>query len=224
MAGKINGWRLVGEFLVIFIGVMLAFSADRWWESRRLHEEERFALESIKEDLAKDTSVYNGYQIPHNTQKVENLRLLIGFLKEKDFQPSMENMSIAQSVMGVNNWPVTKTYYNSLKENGNLKIIRDKRLRASLVNYYEALSGNTQFANESHLQYLRDYLMPYILENADLIKLENSLSILRDKKFQNMVVMLINSLELKIKEYQKVSGYSSELIKEIEQYLEKSEI
>ena len=91
--------RLIGEFVVIFVGVLLAFSVDRWWENRKLIAEEIFALESIRDDLMKDTSVYNSYQIPLNKEKMENIQDLIAILKEQKPSYSMEEAAKGSAIM-----------------------------------------------------------------------------------------------------------------------------
>ncbi len=220
MTGKINIGRLIGEFLVIFVGVLLAFTVDRWWENRKLIEEEIFAMESIRDDLMKDTSVYNSYQIPLNKERMENIQELISILREQKDSYSMEEVTKGSVIMGINNWNVTTTSYDALKSVGNLKIIRDKALRKSIINYYEAVSANSRFANESHIEFYTQHVLPYILNEANLQDLKASMSIFRDPTFYNRVLLLYDAIALKVKEYEKVSEHSAELIQIINNYLE----
>ena len=168
----------------------------------------------------KDTSVYNSYQIPRNKEKMENIQDLIAILKEQKPSYSMEEAAKGSAIMGINNWNVTTTSYDALKSVGNLKIIRDKALRKTIINYYEAVSANSRFANESHLDFYTQHVLPYILDEANLQDLQGSMSIFEDPTFYNRVLLLYDAIGLKVKEYEKVSQNSAVLIQAIDDYLE----
>ena len=207
-------FKLIGEFLVIFLGILMAFFVDRWWEEKQERKEEKFILESITNDLKKGTSVYNSYQIPLNENKLTTLNKLSGFIINQEFDSL--DMKYASAVMGVNNWPVTRTSFNVLKETGQLKIIKNKKLRGEIINYYEATSLNSDFANESHLEFFKSQILSYVMDNANLTNPRENIALYQKRDFLNRLILLIEAVRLKTNEYRKVSEQSEKLLKSIE--------
>ena len=93
-------------------------------------------------------------------------------------------------------------------------------MRKTIINYYEAVSANSRFANESHLDFYTQHVLPYILDEANLQDLQGSMSIFEDPTFYNRVLLLYDAIGLKVKEYEKVSQNSAALIQAIDDYLE----
>ena len=63
--------RTVAEVALIAIGILLAFSADRWWDSVQRRDTERDYLERLGEDFAANRAELAeaiGYAPPELTQ------------------------------------------------------------------------------------------------------------------------------------------------------------
>ena len=56
--------RFFFEFIIVTLGILTAFSINKWDENRKLKSEEMTSYESLKRDLKSDLYVFNYYKEP----------------------------------------------------------------------------------------------------------------------------------------------------------------
>lgn len=139
------GGRLLGEFAVIVIGLLVAFAADRW--ITRV-DEGRLAdayLESLQRDLAQDVAAFE-YAAGFTRSNVLRVGTLLSVLRDGP-TASTDRTEVLVAVEVLSWW--TPVHYatgtwTDLTGSGNLRLI-DSGLRSLLSRYYDASGAVAQF-------------------------------------------------------------------------------
>ena len=139
------GGRLLGEFAVIVIGLLVAFAADRW--ITRV-DEGRLAdayLESLQRDLAQDVAAFEA-AAGFTRSNVLRVGTLLSVLRDGP-TASTDRTEVLVAVEVLSWW--TPVHYatgtwTDLIGSGNLRLI-DSGLRSLLSRYYDATEETAQF-------------------------------------------------------------------------------
>lgn len=139
------GGRLLAEFAVIVIGVLVAFAADRW--ITRV-DEGRLAdayLESLQRDLAQDVAAFEA-AAGFTRSNVLRVGTLLSVLRDGP-TASTDRTEVLLAVEVLSWW--TPVHYatgtwTDLTGSGNLRLI-DSGLRSLLSRYYDASEATAQF-------------------------------------------------------------------------------
>lgn len=139
------GGRLLAEFAVIVIGVLVAFAADRW--ITRV-DEGRLAdayLESLQRDLAQDVAAFEA-AAGFTRSNVLRVGTLLSVLRDGP-TASTDRTEVLVAVEVLSWW--TPVHYatgtwTDLTGSGNLRLI-DSGLRSLLSRYYDASGAVAQF-------------------------------------------------------------------------------
>ncbi len=140
-----TGGRLLAEFAVIVIGVLVAFAADRW--ITRV-DEGRLAdayLESLQRDLAQDVAAFET-AAGFTRSNVLRVGTLLSVLRDGP-TASTDRTEVLLAVEVLSWW--TPVHYatgtwTDLTGSGNLRLI-DSGLRSLLSRYYDASEATAQF-------------------------------------------------------------------------------
>lgn len=126
--------RLLGEFGVIFVSILLALLADDWREARSEREDGLDALELILADLESDARGFGYFQ----ERLQQQARAAADFLREVDQGGSEE--AVEQHYGGIvlyYNFEVGAAAYRGLAGSGGLRLIESDTIVAALASYYD---------------------------------------------------------------------------------------
>ncbi|MCM4152889.1 hypothetical protein DHD05_14940 [Arenibacter sp. N53] len=160
-AGKLSKYLLyaIGEIILVVIGILIALQINNWNESRKENLELKHSLELMIDDLKQDIVFYNNH-IDDVVPTLEFLKLLsqrnyatlklesMGFFLTKNFDP--RNFGSA---------------YYSLKDNNKLNLIKNKKLKEEVVNYYEVTSVYFNDLSDWHEKFVAENVESYIFDN-----------------------------------------------------------
>ena len=143
-----DGWRRAGfELAIVFLGVLVALLVDGRNERRMERDLEQQYLARLSQDVARDTAEF-GAMILTLEAKSASLRWLQA-ITPGDLGSKASTGELARQLVrahsagfGVLSWK--STTFEDLRSTGNLSLVRDPRLRAQIVSYYEALRFNAQ--------------------------------------------------------------------------------
>jgi hypothetical protein len=143
-----DGWRRAGfELAIVFLGVLVALMVDGWNERRMERDLEEQYLTRLSQDVARDTAEF-GALVQTLEAKSASLRWLQA-LAPGDLGSEASAGELARQLVrahsagfGVLSWK--STTFEDLRSTGNLSLVRDPRLRAQIVSYYEVLRFNAQ--------------------------------------------------------------------------------
>jgi len=163
--------RLIGEFVVIVSGVLVALAADSWNDSRLEREEERQYLERLHTEVATDTV---------------NFRFILGWMDRKeiglqrleavfssatapfDADTVLADLTAAPN-FGWNVGPLAgEATFEDLRGSGKLGLIRDPDLRGQIIGYYEEAESEDRRLQARRTPYpaLSYQLIPFSREGS----------------------------------------------------------
>ncbi len=139
-------FRVVGEFAVIVVGVLVALAVDAWQERRGEEALAREHLHALISDLNSD-SVRFVYIRNNLEAKKASLTVLqqIASGTAPDVSPdSVIRLLYPGAVLGWRMPPPQNSAYTELMSTGGLRLIDDPQLRSILVSYYEDWEHQTE--------------------------------------------------------------------------------
>lgn len=142
-----------GEILLVVIGILLALQINNWNNKRVELEIEQVYLVGLKNDITRQVAINNSYlEMFYNKSISLNEQLLLDYQKSNDFLKIDSLNTKLTKMLTITNVTNSYTTYKELMSTGQLKIIQNKDLRKSIVNYYElsemvAVSANNNISN-----------------------------------------------------------------------------
>jgi hypothetical protein len=134
---RLIAFRAVAEFVVIVIGVLVAFAVDDWATEQENRGEEIQYLEQLATELTRDSAVFTGFL--GGIAAVEPmLQSLHGVASGASPFPSdtaallrrLSSGGLGASRLG------TRAAFDELLSTGSLRLISSANLRSSIVGYY----------------------------------------------------------------------------------------
>jgi len=120
---------------VVIIGIIIALSFDAWWQNKQDTKNGEESLQGIYNDLETQKDRFENL-IYFDSLTVTHGRKLIRLLDNPDF--SIDSMEFhASKLTNGTVYILMNSYYEALKSTGNLENIRNKRLKESIIRYYE---------------------------------------------------------------------------------------
>lgn len=143
MSTRLN-WRfLLGEFVVVVVGVLLALWVDQLREGRAHAAMEVEYLESLLVDLEADLVQFDSTDawIRRQESAAATVVALYGGSPPTD---DVNELVAAVETAGWQYVPViTRNTIDDLRSTGNLRLIRDRALRRAIASYYTTLEVNS---------------------------------------------------------------------------------
>jgi len=130
---------LIGEFLVVAVGVLAALGVDAWQDSRREHALAQQYLHALADDLVQDSAILSLID-SILTQKEVDLTILRSVADGSDPNVSPDstiNLLYPSALLGWRLPAIRSAAYTELISSGGLGLIDDVELRSGLVSYYE---------------------------------------------------------------------------------------
>jgi len=191
------------EFLVVILGILIAFQLSTCSESRKQDRLIQEHLQNIKAETNFNQRNLEAALILAESNQ-EKLDSLFKILSRDSALDTVNNLSIA--LLNVGGLYLKKNAYRSLTESGDIRFIHDFQLKNEIVNlyeYYEWVKGIDQL----HLEMYNKSYFPYLLENLDLVQGQvQEPEVYRSKGYQNILssyrFFLLNRIQ-KYKDCQK---------------------
>ena len=141
MSPRLNWRLLLGEFVVIVVGILMALWVDELREARYNAALEIEYLASIVTDLEADLAQFDETEAWMRRSEAAAATVLALY----QGSPPTENVAdlvMAVETAGWQAWPViTRNTIDDLRSTGNLRLIRDKNLRRAIAAYYTTIEN-----------------------------------------------------------------------------------
>lgn len=146
LSERAAAWRWVlGEILIVVVGVLIALAVDGWRESRRDDRTEAQYLSSIVEDLDNDFAELGRAGVQAEASAAA-ARTVLGVLSGQARSLPGDSLAYAVEYAGFLYFPAYFPYtFNELVSTGNLRIIRDSQLRREIAAYYNLIESEKQW-------------------------------------------------------------------------------
>lgn len=133
------------ELLIVVVGVLIALGLDSWRQSIAEDRTETAYLESLLEDLDNDaTELDRAHRQAMTTERAA--RTVLDVIEGRDAGIAADSLALALEYAGFLYLPAYFPYtFNELVNTGNLRIIRDPRLRREIASYYNFIESEKQW-------------------------------------------------------------------------------
>jgi hypothetical protein len=148
------------------VGLFLGLQIDTWWEGQKEARIESTYLQEIREDFEVNRSSLHG-----TISRAEHIIRDMIVLHEQStlVEPSLSIVELNEKFSSIHHMPTfviaTRAYVN-LIGSGDLKLLRNRRLKNLLAAYYAA-ADLTAVVQSTHEMELVQTFQPYIIDNLD---------------------------------------------------------
>lgn len=132
---KSGSLRLVAEFSVIVVGVLVALLAESAWTERGKRAEERGILEWIYQDLAEDSSsmALDRAWVDMVVPAAAEAR---GILAGRDSHSAIGRLTVLYAASTIRQSPEQVRTWDDLIASGRISLIRDVEVRRAIMAFY----------------------------------------------------------------------------------------
>lgn len=135
-------WRwLVGEVIVVIIGVLAALSIEQAWSNRLDREQELEYLKTIRSAVQGDIDFVSGYLQERLKLKMDAIEAIGPVVRgtmpvPDDVELFLENIGMGAVGAVSPTYVASREIFDDLVSTGNLVLIRDQRIRSQITSYY----------------------------------------------------------------------------------------
>ena len=139
-SGKTSAWvRVLGEFVVIVVGVLVALSLENWTADRADRVTELTYLDALGRDLRRDSALLTNLFVPGSVRSGSDFADIAPILRGEAAVP-IDTIGFLRQVIGTSRTPIqvgSRTTYEELLATGSLRLIESPNVRSAIVGYYE---------------------------------------------------------------------------------------
>ena len=137
--GKKNWRSYFWEFLMLFLAVFCGFLAENQREHIVEHDREKQYMQSLFTSLKKDTSFYNRF-IDGISERYKLLDSILNMVNSRQYLADPKKFyELASGSRGTLYFQSPNSAFEQIWSSGNLRLIRNRRLADSIVNYYNVI-------------------------------------------------------------------------------------
>jgi hypothetical protein len=141
MSTRLNWRLLLGEFVVIVVGVLMALWVDELREARFNAALEVEYVESFIVDLVADLAQFDESEAWMRRSEAAAATVLALYEGSPPIE-DVSNLVAAVETAGWQHWPsITRNTIDDLRSTGNLRLIRDPALRRAISSYYTTVEN-----------------------------------------------------------------------------------
>jgi hypothetical protein len=166
-ANSIQWKRLSVEATAIVASILLAFAIDAWWDERELREQEIAQLYALHADFTENVKRLQGV-IDQQEVVVASQTRLLGIIHGHQDMPNEEALKklVTDSFMFFRLEEVLGAY-QALVSSGDLRLIRDRKLRAAIAEFAGTLGDG--FEDEELGLQLRVRLLSEMSSSTEIL-------------------------------------------------------
>ncbi len=133
---------VLGEILIVVVGITIAFYVDAWWERRQEQARETEYLFGLQQDFEANRRLH-GTAIAGQRNSKAAAEALLAMIHADAEAPSTDSLKvlIIDPFFMYGFGPVTRTY-DDLINSGGIKVVRDDSLRMALATFAGQLATN----------------------------------------------------------------------------------
>ena len=140
---KDQSWvAIVLDLVVVIAGIFIAFQVDRWYETKRLESEEEGHLIALAEDFAANRKDVERVIGRHN-RAIDAVFVLLAYDKGDPVDISNDDFyDLLADVQSGGSFDPTRYAYDLLIATGDIKSIRDDRLKSEMAAFFSGVEGS----------------------------------------------------------------------------------
>lgn len=154
---KLESTYLVGELLVVTLGVLIALAVDSWNDDRLERRVEDEVLEWLVSDLEDDTALFAWWS-NEVVEKLAALEQVFAILTDPNDYLLQDSLAFLNAIavgseLGWDQPNLSRTTFDELVSSGNLGLIDDPRVRRRIVEYYQLDEDSRERLTARRTQY-----------------------------------------------------------------------
>ncbi|MAD96090.1 MAG: hypothetical protein CMB99_02075 [Flavobacteriaceae bacterium] len=186
-----------GEIVLVVIGILIALQVNTWNQSRLEINKEKAYLRNIEADLKQQLS-YISIQLEHEYEHDSIGQMILDrYNKEKVLRLDSTLSQQLNALTIRNTFIKADPTYQDLISTGNIRLIKDEKLRNEILSYYMELERIESIMMNNNLLYVDEMFAMKIIHNVyigktneRLIKVSNQL--MQDPKQEMLVMNLLD--------------------------------
>lgn len=185
------------ELVVMMLGVTAGFTLTNWAETRKEYKLANEYMKSLQSDLEIDIKNLH-FHDSINAEKIEEMTQLLILLKTNNQEEMLTiNNYVSKAIRNTSFFHASKTTYESIKQGGQINIIKDMQLKNELISLYESQYEELKISETILLEDIRNRLEPIVMEQYDIIEFE---ILNKDKLFDYRFANLVHKIILDLSE------------------------
>jgi hypothetical protein len=142
----------IGEIILVVIGILIALQINNWNSYTKDRQKEKIYLNNIKRDLNNQLFLLEDRQTGETStldalQNVNN-----SFVENKGFVITLKNIANISTINDRYTFSVVKTTFNEIQSTGNFDIIKDLKLKDTILNYYDEMALYEKIIHNNNFQ------------------------------------------------------------------------
>uniref|UniRef100_UPI004049E254 DUF6090 family protein n=1 Tax=Flavobacterium sp. TaxID=239 RepID=UPI004049E254 len=125
-----------GEIVLVVIGILIALSINNWNQNRIENDKEQIALQNLKQDFDFNYTTLNSSLTLTQKSKENELMMLKYTGNKPKPQTEAEFNNLLNNALGFREFFPINSSLDELLSSGELKIIKNQKLRRSLSSWY----------------------------------------------------------------------------------------
>jgi len=158
-----------GEIILVVFGILIALSINNWNEDRINKQKEVHYLVGFKNDVTSQIKALETRIVFLNNSIMMAESILSDYSKTGKLL-EIDNINFKLSkMMYTLGYPEINTTFNEITATGNLDLIKSKKLRASIINYYQFSESNTKSIESNINEVFYGKIFPVISSSVILL-------------------------------------------------------
>jgi hypothetical protein len=180
---KQNWSAICIEFVIVVVGVFLAFQVERLYEARRLQSEEQSHLVALRQDFeASRTELIRVIDIhQRSVNAASQLILDENFTSEEIGYDTFYQLLGDVQRTGTPN--IARRTYDLLISSGKIDTLENEPLKADIASFYALFAGRESFQALQLLNFESNVFIPYVNQHLDHVALAKKLHTADTKAF-----------------------------------------
>lgn len=205
--------KFIFEFVIVTLGIMAAFTINKWDENSKLKKEEQDSYRSLKQDLESELYVYNFYK-----EKLIRSNKYLAPILEKNYD-QVDSLLFYLNI-GFDLQERNATYVN-LKFSGKLEILSNQEIKGRMILYYETYYQGLENMSNWNYDFRLNFLHPYTLKELKYnASKEDLLKNLKNDEFLNLIKAQKGLVEYNISTIEKSEALINKILSSINEELE----
>lgn len=214
---KIDWLNHLLEFLVVLIGILIAFQLNKYSENKSKSNLIKNHLDYVKLECQENEKELDIYlqQINKQIEYCDSLLLEISSTKNL-----IIIRDLSTKLLDLRNIDLSRNAYEVLTQSGDIRFLKDYDLKREIISLYDSFK-NVDKINQSNQNLYDSHFYPYLKSNFDLvnwkyvdIKSKNDKELYYSKEFANIIstyrYLLLAKQNIYLKEKKMIGEYLNE--------------
>ncbi len=162
---KIDWLNHTLEFIVVLIGILIAFQLNKCSEHRAQDELIKNHLEYIKEECKFNEGILST-SIDQIADQIKHCDTLLSIIRTSKNPTAIRSFST--KLLDLRNVDMNSNAYEVLSQSGDIRYIKNYEKKRSIISMYDSFAKIDQI-NQSNQKLYDNHFYPYIKENFDLV-------------------------------------------------------